>query len=41
LFDPAQREQLAAEAQALLQAVDPARENVTAWALLPLFSDAG
>ena len=37
LFDPAQREQLAAEAQALLQAVDPQQENSAAWALLPLF----
>ena len=40
LFDPAQREQLAAEAQALLQAVDPQRQNAAAWALLALFSVA-
>jgi len=38
LFDPAQREQLAVEAQALLQEVDPQRQNTAAWTLLPLFA---
>jgi len=38
LFDEKQREQLAAEAQALLQSVDPDQSNTVAWALLPLFS---
>ena len=38
LFDPAQREQLAVEAQALLQEVDPQRQNTAAWTRLPLFA---